>query len=115
MRSRARQGRRNMMSGVALSWRRLRSRLTWRLLLLAGLATLVAAGFALSTQSHADGVAPSFTSANATTFTVGQAGSFEVDAAGSPTPFISEAGALPAGVRFQDNGNGTATLSGTPP
>ena len=33
---------------------------------------------------------------------------------GSPTPAISVTGALPAGVTFVDNGNGTGTLSGTP-
>ena len=33
---------------------------------------------------------------------------------GSPTPTVSESGALPGGVTFTNNGNGTATLSGTP-
>ena len=33
---------------------------------------------------------------------------------GVPTPALTESGALPSGVTFQDNGNGTATLSGTP-
>ena len=33
---------------------------------------------------------------------------------GFPTPTVSESGALPGGVTFTDNGNGTATLSGTP-
>jgi len=33
---------------------------------------------------------------------------------GSPQPTLSETGALPAGVSFVDNGDGTATLSGTP-
>ena len=60
------------------------------------------------------------TSANSTTFTVGLAGTFAVTtttAAGSPTPpspALSETGALPAGVTFTDNGNGTATIAGTP-
>src|SRR4029077_2315759 len=49
-----------------------------------------------------------------TTFTVGTAGSFTVRATGSPTPSLSETGALPSGVTFKDNGNGTGTLSGTP-
>ena len=31
-----------------------------------------------------------------------------------PTPGLSEKGALPRGVKFKDNGDGTATLSGTP-
>jgi large repetitive protein len=53
-------------------------------------------------------------SADNTTFTVGTLGSFEVDATGFPTPSLSETGALPGGVSFVDNGDGTATLSGTP-
>ena len=33
---------------------------------------------------------------------------------GFPTATLSETGALPTGVTFVDNGNGTATLAGTP-
>ena len=33
---------------------------------------------------------------------------------GSPAPSITESGALPSGMTFKDNGNGTATISGTP-
>jgi hypothetical protein len=58
--------------------------------------------------------APVITSANATTFTVGQPGSFTVTTTGFPTPSIAQGGALPAGVNYIDNGNGTGTLSGTP-
>ncbi len=58
--------------------------------------------------------APAITSANSTTFTVGTAGSFTVTATGTPTPTLTETGALPSGVTFVNNGNGTATLSGTP-
>src|SRR5205823_6441015 len=47
-------------------------------------------------------------------FTAGQNGSFTVTATGTPTPSLSETGALPAGVTLTDNGNGTATLGGTP-
>src|SRR5207248_220709 len=59
--------------------------------------------------------APAITSANSTTLTVGPAGSFRVTTTGFPAPSLSESGALPSGVTFTDNGNGTATLSGTPP
>ena len=60
--------------------------------------------------------APSITSANNTTFTVGTAGSFTVTTVAHfpVAETISETGALPSGVTFVDNGNGTATLSGTP-
>src|SRR5262249_6110785 len=55
------------------------------------------------------------TSANATTFTVGQAGTFTVTTTGFPKASIARGGvALPSGVMFVDNGNGTGTLSGTP-
>jgi hypothetical protein len=58
--------------------------------------------------------APVITSANGTTFTVGAAGTFTVTTTGTPTPSITVTGALPSGVNFTDNGNGTATLAGTP-
>ncbi len=58
--------------------------------------------------------APAITSAATTTFTVGSAGTFTVTAVGTPTPTLTVTGALPAGVTFVDNGNGTGTLSGTP-
>jgi hypothetical protein len=58
--------------------------------------------------------APTITSGNATTFTVGTAGTFTVTSTGSPTPTLSKTGALPNNVTFVDNGNGTATLGGTP-
>jgi large repetitive protein len=57
---------------------------------------------------------PTITSANGTTFTEGTAGSFTVTSTGNATPALSEAGTLPSGVTFVDNGDGTATLSGTP-
>ncbi|QBB71920.1 hypothetical protein ELE36_17000 [Pseudolysobacter antarcticus] len=58
--------------------------------------------------------APAITSLATTTFTVGTAGTFIVNATGNPNPAISKTGALPSGVTLTDNGNGTATLSGTP-
>ena len=61
-------------------------------------------------------VAPAITSASAATFAVGTQGSFTVRTTGSPTAAISAASgpALPSGLTFTDNGNGTATLAGTP-
>jgi len=60
------------------------------------------------------GAAPQITSADHVTFTTGSAGTFAVTATGFPTPALIENGALPSGVTFVDNGDGTATLSGTP-
>jgi hypothetical protein len=60
------------------------------------------------------GAAPTITSASTTTFFVASAGSFTVATTGSPKPTLSESGALPAGLTFVDNGDGTATLAGTP-
>jgi uncharacterized protein YjbI with pentapeptide repeats len=59
---------------------------------------------------------PSITSANQTTFNIGAAGTFTVTThAGFPTATtLTETGALPSGVTFTDNGDGTATLAGTP-
>ncbi|MGA2231471.1 MAG: right-handed parallel beta-helix repeat-containing protein [Tepidisphaeraceae bacterium] len=60
------------------------------------------------------GVPPSISSTNSYTFTNGQTGSFTVTTTGTPTAALMETGALPTGVTFTDNGDGTATLSGTP-
>jgi hypothetical protein len=60
------------------------------------------------------GSAPSITSASSTTFTVGTAGTFTVTTDGFPAPILTETGTLPAGVKFTDNHDGTATLAGTP-
>jgi Putative Ig domain len=57
--------------------------------------------------------APAITSGSSATFTTGTAGTFSVMTTGSPTAAITESGALPSGVTFVDNGNGTATLAGT--
>ena len=58
--------------------------------------------------------APSITSVDSATFTVGSAGMFAVSTSGSPVSAMSESGALPGGVTFNDNGDGMATLAGTP-
>ena len=58
---------------------------------------------------------PAITSGNNTTFTVGSSGAFTVTTTAYPTAgFTETGGALPSGVTFVDNGNGTATLDGTP-
>ena len=58
--------------------------------------------------------APRVASPAGTTFTASQAGTFTVKSTGAPTPGLSEKGPVPSGVRFRDNGDGTATLAGTP-
>ena len=58
--------------------------------------------------------APAITSANSAMFAEGSANSFTVTTTGYPTSALSETGSLPSGVTFTDNGNGTATLAGTP-
>ena len=59
--------------------------------------------------------APAITSLDTATFNVGEAASFLVTTTGFPGPAISlESGTLPAGLTLTDNGNGTATLAGTP-
>jgi hypothetical protein len=62
-------------------------------------------------------VAPTITSAGAATFAAGSAGTFSVTTTGIPVAALSATSspALPSGVTFKDNGNGTATLAGTPP
>ena len=62
------------------------------------------------------GQPPAFTSAATATFTVGTAGQLHGDHhAGVPTvSTITKTGTLPSGLTFTDNGNGTATLAGTP-
>jgi len=57
---------------------------------------------------------PAFTSVASSTFTAGQSNSFTIATSGFPVAALTESGALPAGVTFVDNGNGTATLSGMP-
>jgi hypothetical protein len=58
--------------------------------------------------------APAITSANTAPFTVGTAGSFTVTTTGYPAAAITKIGSLPSGLTFTDNGNGSATISGTP-
>jgi hypothetical protein len=57
---------------------------------------------------------PAVTSPATANFVVGHAGTFTVKTSGYPIPSVSSTGALPSGVTFVYNNNGTATLSGTP-
>ena len=71
-------------------------------------------GSGISVGSAGDGPRLRFTSAGATEFTAGSAGTFIITTAGIPAPAITSSGTLPAGVTLSDNGDGTATLGGTP-
>jgi hypothetical protein len=58
---------------------------------------------------------PVITSSNSFTMGEGVASSFTITTAGAPKASLSLLdGALPAGVALQDNGDGTATISGIP-
>ena len=64
-------------------------------------------------------VSPAITSAASAIFPAFSTNSFTVTTANTtepanPSPSITETGALPSGVTFHNNGNGTATLSGKP-
>lgn len=78
-----------------------------------GVPTAASQSFTLTVD-----LAPAITTIATTTFTVGVAGSFTVGSDGFPGPgtmTVDDGGAtLPSGVTFVDNGDETATLSGTP-
>jgi LmbE family N-acetylglucosaminyl deacetylase len=77
-----------------------------------GLAEVEAFGVEVEGGAPSD-TPPAILSAESTNFTSGAAAAFTVKAGGQPTPRLSEAGPLPGGLTFHDNGDGTATLSGT--
>jgi YVTN family beta-propeller protein len=68
---------------------------------------------AITPASGAQG--PAFTSSPSATEPSGARFAFTVTASGSPAPRITWTGRLPTGVRLTDNGDGSATISGTPP
>jgi len=57
--------------------------------------------------------ATAITSAAAKTFTLGQNNSFTISTTGFPIAVLTETGTLPTDMTFVDNGNCTATISGT--
>ena len=67
----------------------------------------------LSPTRPARSAAPGFTSAGRAVFALGQPGSFVVTTTGGADTSLSTGG-LPPGLRFTDNGDGTATIAGTP-
>jgi Putative Ig domain len=77
------------------------------------LAAVILPTFTVAPALLAD-TAPSFTSANSVTFPQGIRDTFTITTTGIPVPKITLSGHLPGGVKFVDNGDGTATLSGRP-
>jgi hypothetical protein len=73
--------------------------------------TSVAAGGSLVLDENQS---PVITSAATATSIVGAAFTDTVTTTGDPAPSVTETGALPSGLTFVDNANGTATISGTP-
>jgi hypothetical protein len=56
---------------------------------------------------------PAISGPSSATFALGSPGTVTITATGYPTPALTEAGALPPGLSFVDNKNGTGTLSGS--
>ena len=81
----------------------------------AGTAVVSASGAHLYVDTNNNGVLDGDTQIGGTGISFsGNTATFTVTASGTPTPALTVTGALPAGVTFVDNGNGTATLAGTP-
>jgi hypothetical protein len=95
-----------------------------RIVALVALSVLVGAGLAsVGSPAWADDVSPTITSPSEANALEGLPFSFTVTTTGSPVPALSIAGrpfgrgslpALPSGLTFSDNGDGTATIAGTP-
>jgi len=81
---------------------------TWAILL-SGIFIALAAPPRLAADT-----APTFTSATSVDFPQGIEDTFTITTSGDPVAKITASGKLPGGVKFVDNGDGTATLSGRP-
>ncbi len=79
-----------------------------------GIGSPASQPFVLTVVNGAALVEPTIVSPASATFTTGQASSFTVRTEGFPDPAVSSSGTLPSGLAFHDNGDGTATISGTP-
>ena len=80
-------------------------------------ATVPPEGVALYRVTPLSGSAftpPAITSRDRAIFFSGIPNRVRISTVGYPTPAITETGTLPAGVFFSDNGDGTASFSGTP-
>src|SRR6266513_1200866 len=81
---------------------------TWAILL-SGIFIALAAPARLAADT-----APAFTSATSVIFPQGIEDTFTITTSANPVAKITSSGKLPGGVKFVDNGDGTATLSGRP-
>src|SRR6266513_1998823 len=81
---------------------------TWAILL-SGIFIALAAPPRLAADT-----APTFTSATSVTFPQSIQDTFTITTSGNPVAKITSSGHLPGGIKFVDNGDGTATLSGRP-
>lgn len=71
--------------------------------------------FTDTTSAAVTAAAPAITSAdNASTVHSAAMTDFDVTTTGTPDAVLTKTGALPTGVTFTDNGDGTATIAGTP-
>src|SRR5437763_612476 len=87
--------------------------LTWTVRTWAILLSSIFIALAAPPRLAAD-TAPTFTSATSVTFPQGIEDTFTITTSANPVAKITSSGKLPGGVKFVDNGDGTATLSGTP-
>src|SRR5947199_6178844 len=87
--------------------------LTWTVRTWAILLSSIFIALAAPPRLAAD-TAPTFTSATSVTFPQGIEDTFTITTSANPVAKITSSGKLPGGVKFVDNGDGTATLSGRP-
>ncbi|HEX7449881.1 MAG TPA: putative Ig domain-containing protein, partial [Pirellulales bacterium] len=79
-----------------------------------GVGTPASQAFTLTVTSAPVNIAPTITSPDNISFESGSSGTFTITTTGNPNAAITFSGSLPAGVTLTDNGDGTATLAGTP-
>src|SRR5437870_3314443 len=87
--------------------------LTWTVRTWAILLSSIFIALAAPPRLAAD-TAPTFTSATSVTFPQGIEDTFTITTSANPVAKITSSGKLPGGVKFVDNGDGTATLFGRP-
>jgi len=90
-----------------------RKSFTWAVRTWTLVVPLIWIGLGAAPRLAAD-TAPTFTSATSVIFPQGIQDTFTITTSGNPVPKITSSGKLPGGVKFVDNGDGTATLSGRP-